>query len=350
MWRRCWKRVEDGVDRQEESHQLGISLKSQKILWTRAGGQCSFPGCRQDLIMDGTETDDDSLVGDICHIVAEEPNGPRGDSDLTRDERNHHDNLILLCRVHHKMVDDQQDEYTAEVLHKIKDEHEARVRKALKPDVLKLRDDEVYASRVDEWASRVDLDGWTEWTSHLLVEEEPWMTAARDASLSDMREWLLSRVWPKRYPDVEAAFGNFRLVLDGLQEVFRCHAEPTDSADDMLKVRRFYKIPIWDPGLYDHLLGRYKYHLEMIADLALELTRAANYVCDRVRESIMPSFRLKEGALFVEPGLFLSLSGRTRPEYRDRERIPMPYPGLEPFRRIRSTRDVHFKWPDRRTP
>ena len=41
------------------------------------------------------------------------------------------DNLVLLCRTHHKMVDDQHETYTAEVLHKIKANHEKWVSSTL---------------------------------------------------------------------------------------------------------------------------------------------------------------------------------------------------------------------------
>lgn len=330
---------------------MGISLKSQKILWGRAGGICSFPGCGRKLIVDATKADDLSLVGDTCHIVAVEPKGPRGGSPLTPDERNEYDNLILLCKDHHKMIDDQHNTYTIEVLHRIKDEHEAWVRNAHKPDVLKQRDDELYASYVDEWESRADLRGWTDWTSHLLWELEPWITVDRDNKLSHLHAWLLSRIWPDRYPELQAAFGNYGLVLGDLSEVFHRYAEVAGENNDVLKMGRFYKIPYTDPPLCDRLLRAYKQQIEMINDLTLELTRAANYVCDRVREFILPSFRVGEGALLVNSGFYAVPENRCcRPEYRGKERTSAPYPGLKLFQSVRGTRDIHFQWqPEKRS-
>jgi tetratricopeptide (TPR) repeat protein len=83
--------------------------------------------------MDASETDDESLVGDTCHIVAESPSGPRGDSPLTRKQRDQYDNLILLCKVHHKLVDDQRNTYTVERLREMKVVHEKWVRESLQP-------------------------------------------------------------------------------------------------------------------------------------------------------------------------------------------------------------------------
>jgi hypothetical protein len=44
---------------------------------------------------------------------------------------NTYENLILLCNVHHRTVDDQPNEYTVERLHNIKSQHEAWVRQTL---------------------------------------------------------------------------------------------------------------------------------------------------------------------------------------------------------------------------
>ena len=64
---------------------MSISLKTHKMLWGRAASRCAF--CRRELVMDASQTDDESLVGDACHIVAQSAGGPRGDSPLTPEER-----------------------------------------------------------------------------------------------------------------------------------------------------------------------------------------------------------------------------------------------------------------------
>jgi hypothetical protein len=75
----------------------------------------------------------------------------------------------------------------------------------------------------------------------------------------------------------------------------------------------------------------------------MELTRAANYIFDKVRQDLVSGFRIKEGVLLVEMGPFMDLSWRTyRAEYRDGERTERPYPGLREFMTIRESRD--FTW------
>ena len=78
-----------------------------------------------------------------------------------------------------------------------------------------------------------------------------------------------------------------------------------------------------------------------MCDLFFELTRAANFVCDRVRETIFSGYRLKEGVLLIERSSvgFRLKTVRARVEYRGEERIPVPYPGLTEFKNIRYTRD-----------
>ena len=87
--------------------------------------------CRRELIMDGTPVDDESIVGDECHIVSEASGGPRHDPEFHPEKLNDHANLLLLCKNDHKLIDDQQSEYTASRLAKIKTDHEQWVSEQL---------------------------------------------------------------------------------------------------------------------------------------------------------------------------------------------------------------------------
>jgi hypothetical protein len=98
------------------------SEKIKRIVWTKSGGRCAV--CRDVLCVAGTSPDVSHLIGDVAHIVAEERDGPRGQSELTLDGRNSETNLLLLCKPHHKQVDDDPSVYTVEVLSKSKLAHE----------------------------------------------------------------------------------------------------------------------------------------------------------------------------------------------------------------------------------
>jgi hypothetical protein len=102
--------------------------------------------------MGSTTEDDESVVGEECHIVARESGGPRNDLNFPKEKLDQYDNLILLCRVHHKMVDDQEDTYSVERLRRIKKEHEQLVREALNSSCEKLKAD--YKNQKDSSSSK----------------------------------------------------------------------------------------------------------------------------------------------------------------------------------------------------
>jgi HNH endonuclease len=108
---------------------MAITDKTRKLLWGRSGRSCAF--CKCDLFIDATAESEESVVGDECHIVSGQVEGPRYDPTFRADLIDHVSNLLLLCKVHHKMVDDQYETYTTEVLRKIKADHEHWVRLAM---------------------------------------------------------------------------------------------------------------------------------------------------------------------------------------------------------------------------
>ena len=102
-----------------------ITDKTRKVLWGRSGNCCAI--CRRELVIDATSADDASVVGEECHVISSRPNGPRHDPDFPIVLVDEPENLLLLCRVHHKMADDQCETYTVELLRKLKANHEAWV-------------------------------------------------------------------------------------------------------------------------------------------------------------------------------------------------------------------------------
>jgi hypothetical protein len=321
---------------------MAITLKTLVMLWGRAAHRCAFTNCRLSLISDATGTDDESLIGESCHIVGESALGPRGDSELTATQRDKYSNLILLCRNHHKLVDDQVGTYTVERLHEIKSAHEKWVRESLNEfDPAEQRDKEVYASYVEEFVSFADLDNWKGWISGLFSAGYQHISKKRIDSLNDLGDWIFNRVWPRRIPEIEDAFTNFLVVLQDLQLAFAKRSKELDGGT--LETEKFYKIDEWNPERYHYLLAKYEFHTELVEDLALELTRAANYICDSVRLHLDSNFRMAEGVLTVMSGMYMDFTYHTfRPEYRGKERKSIPYPGLAKFKKVRASRDSHM--------
>lgn len=98
-----------------------------KKLFAYSGNQCAMPDCREFLV---DETG--AMLGKIAHIYAAEKGGARFRADMTNEQRRSFDNLMLVCGKHHDIIDypDNVQTYTAEVLRKVKAEHEGRFRRA----------------------------------------------------------------------------------------------------------------------------------------------------------------------------------------------------------------------------
>jgi len=127
---------------------MGISLKTHKMLWGRAGNRCAI--CRKELVMDITQTDDPSIIGDECHIRAKSPNGPRYDPNFPLEKIDKYENLILLCKNCHKLIDDRPNKYTIDHLLEIKTNHENWVKESLSSfEEDKQRDEEIYADYIE---------------------------------------------------------------------------------------------------------------------------------------------------------------------------------------------------------
>lgn len=108
-----------------------IPLRDQKILCLRSGNRCAILECRKPLVIERTEKDKESIIGEMAHIRGESPKAARYDPSMSDKERNCYENLILVCRDHHKMIDDQHQTYTVEKIHQIKREHEKWVNENL---------------------------------------------------------------------------------------------------------------------------------------------------------------------------------------------------------------------------
>jgi hypothetical protein len=120
---------------------MTISDKTRKILWGRCGNRCAI--CKNELVIEATSEEYESVIADECHIISSRANGPRHDSSYPPEKLDLYDNLVLLCRTHHKMVDDQVATFTTDILRQIKSNHEVWVSKKLaegrKPKPVRLR-------------------------------------------------------------------------------------------------------------------------------------------------------------------------------------------------------------------
>jgi hypothetical protein len=276
-----------------------LTLRTHKMLWGRSGNRCAI--CRHELVADATHADDPAVLGEAAHIVAREPDGPRGTSSLSDEQRDRYENLILLCPNDHTLIDSQVATWPIDRLAEQKQAHEEWVRNSLTGYDPTLQEaDERYAAIVGEWEARLDIASWRAWSSHLL-SPTPSLPASRDRAWEDCRVWLLSRVWPRRHEHLEQAFENFRQVLEALHSTMREHLVPIHGGVTLI-TERFYQLPEWDPPLYSERLRAFEAHVDKVHDLMRELTRAANYVATTVRLCLQPTYRCDDGVILCESG------------------------------------------------
>jgi hypothetical protein len=94
------------------------SQKTIKRLFALSGNRCAFPKCTAEIVCEGT------VVGQICHIKAVSPGGPRYDAGQSKEERHSFENLLLLCGTHHAVIDDAEEAFTVQYLLDMKRKHE----------------------------------------------------------------------------------------------------------------------------------------------------------------------------------------------------------------------------------
>ncbi|MBI1267341.1 MAG: hypothetical protein GC193_07920 [Cryomorphaceae bacterium] len=330
---------------------MSILLKTHKLLWGRSGNRCAFEECRNELIAEETETDDESIIGDEAHIIARKKDGPRGNHPMSAEDRDKYDNLILLCRNHHKQIDDQDTHYTIEKLIELKKVHEKWVKESLHLDIQVNKDDLTYASYIDELFKRLDLENYNGWTQSLISNGQPSIGYTRLKEIEKVPTYVVSRFWPGRYQELETAILNLKNVLNDLIKVFYKHVENDSLSESenpefetIVFTRKFYQIDEWNPERYDELLEEFNYHAELVVDLTLELTRATNFVIEKTRKYLTPKYREEQGKLLVTAGPFMDMSWQTfKVEYKKEEKEhELPYPGLKEFMTERAKRDLVY--------
>lgn len=94
------------------------------MLWGRAAGRCQL--CNQPVSWN-PQTKEDVNVAEAAHIIGFSAEGPRGEDDLSAELAEDLNNLMLMCRVCHKTIDANQDQYSVERLRRMKCVHEERV-------------------------------------------------------------------------------------------------------------------------------------------------------------------------------------------------------------------------------
>jgi hypothetical protein len=247
----------------------GPSNPTIKRLFAMSHNLCAFPGCREPLV------EGETVVGDVCHVKGDRLGSARYDADQSDAERHGYENLIVLCRKHHRIIDNEEAEYPVERLLKIKKEHEeSDSRRYDISDKLVQRLGEILTTG-SENGSRTSRVAYPDWTIRELFfrirpdlleepQEERWAAVGREVmdhfSTGRLKVWgrpmnRVGRQGPMKAVDepgywARAEFSYRFLAEDGRKKAHTWVKTETglpDYAD--LQVNREEALRIWpEPG------------------------------------------------------------------------------------------------------
>ena len=111
---------------------MSVSNRTKILLAYRSGDRCALPDCGRNLSKG--ESGDPINVGEAAHIAGKNPGSARYDKNMPPKNRDYYNNLIYLCGTCHTIIDaipQGENDYPVERLHKIKNDHEQKVRDAI---------------------------------------------------------------------------------------------------------------------------------------------------------------------------------------------------------------------------
>ena len=108
-----------------------ISESTAFLVWHAAASRCMYRGCSEDLGITALTTKKAARAY-LAHIVASDPEGPRGDLATSHDLSDDPENIMLMCDGHHRLIDRiDEDGHPVTLLRDMRREHVNMVRKML---------------------------------------------------------------------------------------------------------------------------------------------------------------------------------------------------------------------------
>ena len=187
---------------------------------------------------------------------------------------------------------------------------------------------------VTPWSEMIDINNWNSWTYGLLSSGQPTLSSEKLEQLNKTIKYLMGRIWDENFAEVNKAFINFLSVL---QDLYLSFTQRASEEFGTMVFQKFYK----NASDYEQAHKQYEFEVYLIEDLVIELTRAANYICDQVRKYIEPEFMIKNGYLLITSGPNINLQEETTKVTYNETDIDL-YPGRDSFLTIRKERNYHM--------
>lgn len=294
---------------------MTISQKDIKLLWGKAASMCSI--CKIMLTDQAKKDQNDFLFGEQAHIVAKNKDGPRGDSNLTPEERDTYSNLILLCANHHTIIDKDPSDYSIEELYKIKTNHEVWVQESLSGISLREKANEIiYADIIDSIVNNLKLYDFESWSSFALSNDQIRLPKKNLDNAFELYIKVSGVLFPGLYPELESSIINLVRTFLSTMNIFQFHAT---LEHNMYVEDKFYKIDSWDSERYEYLSNKHEKWINTYFDFFYEFVKSLNLFSDNVRKYINPMFFATYGKFIVVEGDLMRFSPKLY-EYMEEEK------------------------------
>ena len=224
------------------------SIKTIKRLHAISGNKCAFPECPNPIAEESG-----TITGEIAHICAASPKGPRYDPEQGENERHGFGNLILLCSRHHTIIDSEVDKYPVTHLLEIKRKHELKGAVEITPYTIATANKllEQY-----EHLTIVNQDGNIAINSPGIVQAQtvnlksskksvqftpPNDSIGANASMASYVEYLINKYQDYQKQDsTKEGRGKYTLIYNAIKRKFGCKWQtiPTSNFDLLIQLLR----------------------------------------------------------------------------------------------------------------
>lgn len=189
-----------------------------------------------------------------------------------------------------------------------------------------------YIPVFDKVLSFVDMPNYPVWTFYWAMAGKSKISVSTYRSLEELNTFLQRVSYHQGYDMYDNLLKNLgSLVSDYL---YLCDEHLEDFGSGEYTIERFYKKMPSNPD-YVSQLNEFNEYCSLICDMTLELTRLLNLLLERIRERV-PDYHIDEGVFLI-----YSIA-REKTEYSDNEKSDSPYPGLNKFVQIRSSRNYCY--------
>ena len=189
-----------------------------------------------------------------------------------------------------------------------------------------------YIPVFDKVLSFIDMPNYPYWTFNWAMAGTSKISVERYRKLVDLNSFLQRISYHQGYEVYDNLLKNLGVLVSDYIDL--CNEHIKEFGTEEYTIDRFYK-KIPDNPDYENLLNEFNEYCWLICDITLELTRLLNLLMERIRERVS-DYHIDEGIFVIDS------IDREKTQYRNSEKSDSPYPGLNKFVQIRSSRNYCY--------